>query len=82
MSDEDDLAILRRIRDKRHGIPIAPLSGEWRYNNGYLICGTLRIAAQDFDTSPSVQRQKEIFDWIVYALNKQQGAATEVMEEG
>ncbi len=49
-----------------------PFSGEWRHNNGYLICGTLRIAVQDFDTSPSEKMKKEIFDWIVQSLNAAQ----------
>lgn len=46
-----------------------PLSSEWRHNQGYLCCGTLRIAVMDFDTDPTEARKKEIFDWIVATLN-------------
>ncbi len=49
-----------------------PLSGEWRHNNGYICCGTLRIAVQDFDTDPSEERKKLILDWMVAALNEKQ----------
>lgn len=49
-----------------------PFSGEWRHGNGYLICGTLRIAVQNFDSDPSETMKKEVFDWICQTLNQEQ----------
>lgn len=48
-----------------------PLSGDWRHTNGYLICGTMRIARMDFDTDPSDEFKQQLFDWIVDTLNKE-----------
>ena len=46
-----------------------PILSEWRHGNGYLICGTLRIARADFDTDPSPGFKRELFDWICTRLN-------------
>ena len=48
-----------------------PLYGEWRHSKGYIICGTVRIAVQDFDTDPSEEFKKEILDWICETLNRE-----------
>jgi hypothetical protein len=50
----------------------APLSGEWRHAEGFLICGTLRIARADFDTDPSEGFRVRMFDWICDTLNAAQ----------
>lgn len=49
-----------------------PLSGKWRYNNGYLCCGTLRIFRADFDTNPSQEFIDELTGWMVAILNRGQ----------
>lgn len=46
-----------------------PLDGEWRYSNGYLYCGTLRIMRLDFDTNPSDEVVNEIMEWVTTKLN-------------
>ena len=46
-----------------------PLQGEWRYSNGYLFCGTLRIMRVDFDTNPSDEVIEEIMKWVINTLN-------------
>jgi hypothetical protein len=46
-----------------------PLLGTWRHNNGYLCCGTLRIARADFDTDPDEKFRIILFDWMVARLN-------------
>ncbi len=53
-------------------IPAPPLQGEWRYDNLFLCCGTVRIAHIDIDTNPSPEFIKELFDWICTRLNKKQ----------
>lgn len=47
-----------------------PLSGRWRYNNGFLCCGTLRIARIDFDNNSSEEFKQEVFDWMCQELNE------------
>lgn len=49
-----------------------PLNGEWRYNNGFLCCGGLRIAKEDFDTDPNKQFKNNLFKWICDTLNSEQ----------
>lgn len=46
-----------------------PLKAHFRHNNGYICCGTLRIAKEDIDTNPSDTFKKELFDWICETLN-------------
>ena len=47
-----------------------PLLGHWRHSNGVLCCGSLRIATDNFDTSPSADFVAEIWTWICETLNK------------
>ena len=47
-----------------------PLTGTWRYHNGILCCGTLRIAEDSFDTDPSPEFEQEVFGWVCEVLNK------------
>lgn len=49
--------------------PEPPLIGKWRFDNGMLCNGTLRIAREDFDTTPSDLVRDEILSWIVDSLN-------------
>lgn len=45
-------------------------SGRWHHGNGALVCGTLRIAVESFDTDPVVDLKNEVFDYICNTLNK------------
>lgn len=45
------------------------LESRWRHANGFLMCGTLRIAREDFDTDPDEKFKRLVFDQIVNALN-------------
>lgn len=74
----EDAGALERWKgpDESSALPAcsAPLSGRWRHGDGYLICGTLRIARADFDTDPSPEIQTELLDWIVSSLNEAQNS--------
>ena len=59
----------------------APLAGNWRHGAGVLCCGTLRIAAEDFDTDPSPEFRRKIMDWICATLNAAQNAANQARSE-
>lgn len=52
---------------------VSPLNSEWHHGSGYLCCGTVRIAREDFDTNPSGEFKTEMFDWIVKTLNAAEG---------
>lgn len=47
----------------------APLTGKWRFANGVLCNGSLRIAREDFDTLPSENVRADITSWIADTLN-------------
>jgi hypothetical protein len=47
----------------------SPLYGKWHHGNGVLVCGSVRVAVADFDSNPSDEVKKEIFDWICKSLN-------------
>jgi hypothetical protein len=47
-----------------------PLSGEWRYSNGYVCCGSMRIFRLDIDTNPSEEYIKTLMAWVIQTLNK------------
>jgi hypothetical protein len=50
--------------------PRSPLPGsKWRWANGMIFCGTLRIVKADFDTDPSPEFCKRVFDYICDTLN-------------
>jgi hypothetical protein len=46
------------------------LLGEWRHNNGYVCCGTMRIFNTCIDTNPSDAFTNELLDWVVSQLNR------------
>jgi hypothetical protein len=48
----------------------AVLLGEWRYSNGVLCCGSLRIAYESIDTNPSDAFKDELFKWVCEKLNQ------------
>jgi hypothetical protein len=54
---------------EQHAKPDAPLSGDWHHGNGVLVCGTVRIAREDFDTNPAESFKTEMFDWMCETLN-------------
>lgn len=45
------------------------LVGRWRTKNGYLFCGTLRIAAADFDTAPRAEYRDAVLQDLCDAAN-------------
>jgi len=47
------------------------LTGRWRISNNFLCCGTLRIAAFDFDTNPSDEFKQSVFKQMLDGLNGQ-----------
>ena len=50
--------------------PDKVLLGEWRHNNGYVCCGSMRIFKTDIDTNPNESFTKELLDWVVNQLNR------------
>jgi hypothetical protein len=56
------------------GFPIIeetkPITGNWRYGNGYVCCGTMRIFRIDIDTNPGEEYINELMDWVCQTLNK------------
>lgn len=46
------------------------LRGLWRHSHGLIFCGTLRVAREDFDTSPHPDFRDKVFDEICAAMNK------------
>jgi len=51
-------------------VPDKVLPGEWRHNNGYVCCGSMRIFKTDIDTNPSDSFTNELLDWVVSQLNR------------
>ncbi|KVQ87305.1 hypothetical protein WK09_19900 [Burkholderia ubonensis] len=47
----------------------APLIGRWHHGNGVLVCGSIRVAVESFDTQPSQEFMGQMFDWICETLN-------------
>lgn len=47
----------------------SPMSGEWRYEDGALWCGKIRIAKQDMRCGFSGEIADSVFGWIVHSLN-------------
>lgn len=47
-----------------------PLLGRWHHGSGHLVCGTLRVASETFDTNPCDEFKDEMFDWMCDALNQ------------
>ena len=54
----------------------APLRGKWRHSFGILICGSMRIAKQNFDTDTSIGFKNEVLDWMCQTLNESQSIYT------
>lgn len=61
---------IRPNPDQTELLPEPPLTGHWHHGNGILVSGGVRIARADFDTNPSDEFAKPIFDWICQTLNK------------
>lgn len=49
--------------------PTQFLTAEWRCSDGYICCGTLRIARWDFDTSPAPAVRETILRQMEWSLN-------------
>lgn len=63
---DEDANLLRELQAAEDG-PL--LAGRWHHGGGFLVCGTIRVAKADFDTSPPQAVQETIFDEICEALN-------------
>lgn len=61
---------MRPNPEQTEPVPEPPLTGHWHHGNGILVSGGVRIARADFDTNPSDEFAKPIFDWICQTLNK------------
>lgn len=46
-----------------------PLLGRWHHGSGTLVCGTIRIADESFDTDPCDEFKQEVFAWMCGVLN-------------
>ena len=44
-------------------------NGGWHHGNGVLCVGSLRIAAESFDTNPDNEVKNEVFEYICETLN-------------
>lgn len=49
-----------------------PLSGRWHFGNGVVVCGTLRIFSEDFDTNPAEDFKEQLLQWVCDTLNAAQ----------
>lgn len=49
--------------------PAPPLIGRWHHGRGVLVCGTVQVAREDFDTNPAEEFKTELLDWICATLN-------------
>jgi hypothetical protein len=58
------------IHDCPADLPPKVLLGDWRHNNGYVCCGSMRIFKTDIDTNPSDAFTNELLDWVVSRLNR------------
>lgn len=61
-------AMLRPSFDERKEFE-APLIGRWHHGNGVLVCGSIRVAVESFDTQPNQEFVDQMFDWICETLN-------------
>lgn len=51
-----------------------PLGGHWHFGNGVVVCGTLRIFGEDFDTDPADDFKESLLKWVCDTLNAAQDA--------
>lgn len=51
-----------------------PLGGRWHHGNGVVVCGTLRIFGEDFDTDPVQEFKEKLLTWVCDTLNSAQDA--------
>lgn len=61
--------------EPRPGTDGGPLAGcRWRYSEGYLFCGTMRVMRDDWDTQPAPEVRQENMAWVCRVLNAASGA--------
>lgn len=48
------------------------LSGRWRVESGVILCGSVRMFSEDFDTYPSQPVSEDLLRWICETLNTAQ----------
>lgn len=46
------------------------LLGRWHHGAGQIVCGTVRIASESFDTDPCQEFKDEMLDWMCETLNQ------------
>ncbi|ENZ74951.1 MULTISPECIES: hypothetical protein [Ralstonia] len=75
------LAMIARIREleaaHQQAGPVGdepPLGGRWHFGNGVVVCGTLRIFGEDFDTDPAEDFKERLLQWVCDTLNAAQDA--------
>lgn len=70
LSDESTDALARIIQSHFAEPQRSGSWPKWHHGGGFLCRGTIRVAREDFDTDPSDEFKKQIFDEICAALNK------------
>jgi hypothetical protein len=50
------------------GLCAKPLAGRWRYSEGFLFCGSIRVCGISLDTNPSQEFTDEIGSWMAGKL--------------
>lgn len=50
-----------------------PLAGRWHHGNGYLACGSFRVAGADWEAGvcEAENLRERVFDWVCMRLNEQ-----------
>ncbi len=60
--------------DRKVGPAAGPLPGcRWRYSQGQLFCGTMRLMKDDWDTNPVEGFKEEVMGWACGVLNNASG---------
>lgn len=68
LQEERD-ALKARVVELEAAVNRLPLTGGFHQGNGVLVCGTVRVAREDFDTDPSDQFRKEFWTSLCDVMN-------------
>jgi len=49
-----------------------PISGRWRVESGVIVCGSVRMFSEDFDSYPSQPVNEDLLRWVCETLNTAQ----------
>lgn len=66
----DPFGLATQQDDREAGEP--PLGGRWHFGNGVVVCGTLRVFGEDFDTDPAQEFKEQLLTWVCDTLNAAQ----------